>query len=308
MITSTVIDPLAITSASASAERDVVNLLRGVVQNGIVLRDNNSILGRGFSDCSLAKQSAQVRELLLKAYLDFAFEVKIPPNTTAEKTVAMICNSHRPDLVVTERRPFPESLGSCTSKSHSLETFHTSEAENLRVLLSSALPPIDELGVSKFGEYMRRTTRFAKWLRIYDPYLAKGEGDSRFRTGLSFVLAQWRQDCCHEVAQCYLEIYTLDHDSDKGRSRLESAIREIQRDNPVMVHLRLVRDPDSIFHARHLETKEFIVQVDPGFDFFKADGQSLRRILLKPARSDKGHLASLRRLEKRFEKSYPATA
>lgn len=306
MLISTVIDPPALLSNEANAENQLIHLLRGLSLNGIVLLDNISILNAVIRDHAPARQDACLRELLIRVFRDFTFETRVAPKCSVEEVIAHLCDQRRPDLVVTDRNPFPGNLGAAANRTSSLANYHRSTAEQLRVEFAEGLKPIDELGIPKFGDLIRRTTRFSKWLKIYDPYLAKGEGESRFRKGLSFILSQWQQDCCHNSSECSVDLISIDHASKPGLSRLESVIAELQQEHRIVFHLLLVRDPGGKFHARHLETREFVVQVDPGFDFFDTNNQ-LRRILVKPARNDRGHLADLRRLQssESVKKSFP---
>ena len=168
MLISTVIDPSALTANEASVERQLIPLLRGLALNGIVLLDNNRILSAVIRDVPLARQDAYLRELLIRVLRDFAFETKIAPNSSVEEVIEHICDRHRPDLVVTDRNPFPKPLGASAARACTLLNYHRSEGEQLRVEFAEGPKPIDELGILKFGELVRRTTRFSKWLRIYD--------------------------------------------------------------------------------------------------------------------------------------------
>ena len=305
MIVSTVIDPPVLVSTDVAAETQLIHLLRGLALNGLVLLDNNSILSAAVRDHAPARQNACLRELLIRVFRDFSFTMKVAPRCSVEEAIAHLCDQCRPDLVVSDRTPFPRNLGIAAAKIAELAVYHRSAGEQLRVEFAEGLKPIDELGIPKFGDLVRRTTRFSKWLRIYDPYLAKGDGESRFRKGLNFILDNWLQDCCHTLSECSVELISVDHGSALGLSRLESVITELQRKHRIVFRVLLVKDPDGQFHARHLETREFVVQVDPGFDFFGTNDQ-LRRILAKPARNDRGHLADLRRLQttQSVQKSY----
>jgi hypothetical protein len=295
MIVSAVIDPPLFASTEAHDETQLIHLLRGLVLNGLLLTDNNSILSGSIRESRLAAQSPRIRELVIKVFQDFSFQSNVPPSTAVERAVASICDKHGPDLVVSDRIPYPEDLGSAAQRMSRLREYHLSPCETQRLEFASGEKPMDQLGVGGFGDLLRRTFRFSRWLRLYDQYLANGEGESRFRKGLAFILAQWRQCCCHPVGECSVELVSVDRNSANGVSRLEGMIRTLQQEFPVKFDLTVVRDPDHKFHARHIETREFVVQADPGLDFFTSSGE-LRRVLLKPARNDRGHLSELRRL------------
>lgn len=306
MIVSAVIDPPLFSSTEAHDESQLIHLLRGLMLNGILLTDNNSIFWGSVRKSRLAEQNPKVRELVIKVFQDFSFQCKVTPNTAVERAVAAICERHDPDLVVSDRIPYPENLGCAAHRTARLREYHQSPCEIQRLEFANGGKPMDQIGVGGFGDLLRRVTRFSKWIRLYDQYLANGEGESRFRTGLRFILAQWRQACCHQEVECSVELVTVDRESPNGISRLEGMIASLQREFPVKFDLTVVQDPDHKFHARHIETREFVVQADPGLDFFTSAGE-LRRVLLKPARNDRLHLAELRRLSLALpKKSFPA--
>ncbi len=306
MLSSTIIDPsiagaLAPDAASlAHHESQLIHLLRGLLLNGLLVTDNQNILKRPLRALRCVQQNPKLNVLLTSILQDCTIEIAGRPNLSPSEAIKGIYGTHRSDLVVSgTTAPHPE-LGDAAVRTKTLADYHLSDAEAQRIEWLHGVGPMDTLGLEAFSTTIRKITAPTKSLKVYDPYLSAEDGHNRRKIGLRFLISNWFQSRLHRPDQRWMEFYCVDQNSPVGISRLETSLRELQGEFPIKFELKVLRDPNHIFHARHLQTSNFITLVDPGFDFFNSDN-TLRHVLLKPARGDKEHLRIVRLLSTSYQ-------
>lgn len=152
----------------------------------------------------------------------------------------------------------------------------------------NAFPPIDTLSAAQLESFIVRIVKYAKWLRFYDPQIGKANNTRSFLEGITFIIRLWRKFGHFRDNAEFVEIVTVGEDEFSHGKVVSNLITPLCKEFNVSVQLRLVRDPDRIFHARHLETKAAAVLFDRGFDLFKKSGT--RRNIVKLDTPSRGHL------------------
>ena len=170
---------------------------------------------------------------------------------------------------------------------------------------------------SEIHEIVIRSIRFTKWLRFYDAYIGTGENTSRFRKGIEYILSLWREYGFFASQQGIgsVEIFTCraeqiwddetDHAResklDRNQENYQKIIRELidpldsDKDFPWPIKLSVKDDPNSIFHARYLETQHAVIRIDRGFDLFDQNNE-FRRNFFTLNMAESSHLRECRDL------------
>ena len=173
-----------------------------------------------------------------------------------------------------------------------LSEYRDSDFEKERQRYYDGLGPIDTLSESEVKEVIRRSVRFSKWLRFYDPYIGAGNNTSGFREGIEYILSLWKDHGFFSSQQGIgeVEIFTCsaeqvrddetDHAKESKLAQNQENYQKVNRDlierlkeqfSPWwQIKLFVKEDLNGIFHARYLETQHAIIRVDRGFDLFKS--------------------------------------
>lgn len=198
-----------------------------------------------------------------------------------------------------------------------LSKYRDSGFEKERQRYYERVGPIDTLPSSEVGDIIIRSVRFAKWLRFYDAYIGTGNNTSRFRKGIAYILSIWKEHGFFSSQQGIgeVQIFTCsaekirDDETDSAREsklgrnqeKYRKVIREfieplnLNENFPWPIKLFVKNDPDSIFHARYLETQHAIIRIDRGFDLFNREN-GFRRNFFTLNMAENSHLRECRDL------------
>ena len=196
-----------------------------------------------------------------------------------------------------------------------LSEYRDSGFERERRKYYDRVGPIDTLSKWEVDEIIIRSVRFAKWLRFYDAYIGTGNNTSRFRRGIEYILALWREYgfFATEPGIGSVEIFTCSAEQIRGdetdhakQSKLTQNQENYQKINrelialldkefPWPMKLSVKDDPDGIFHARYLETQHAIIRIDRGFDLFDQNNE-FRRNFFTLNMAESSHLRECREL------------
>ncbi len=161
-----------------------------------------------------------------------------------------------------------------------LSKYRDSDFERKRQMYCDGLEPIDTLSEQEVKDIIIRLVRFSKRLRFYDAYIGTGNNTSGFRKGIEYILSIWKEHGFFSSQEGIgeVEIYTCaehvpNDDINRVKRKINRELMEwLKRRFPRWWQIKLFvkDDPDSIFHARYLETDHAVVRVDKGFDLFKS--------------------------------------
>ena len=307
------------------------DFLKGIQENGLLIVDSGRRLQDDLRDrvkspalpIAYRKRLQSLVEELLKNRKRRIVECATVPNSTSSDNLLEIaCNlktETETDGLVVGNENF-EKLRFDPEHRHGivpLSEYRDSDFEKKRQEYSAGFAPIDMLSRSEVDEMVIRSTRFSKWLRFYDAYIGTGDNTSHFRKGIAYILNLWCEHGFFATEQGIgsVEIYTCsgeqirDDETDSAKeSKLErnqenyqKVVRELieplnsNEDFPWPIKLSVKDDPDSIFHARYLETQHAIIRIDRGFDLFKQNGE-FRRNFFTLNMAESSHLRECRDL------------
>ncbi len=307
MISSYLIDPevsdLGSPEEKKRVELQLSHILMTIVEDGILLRGTCPVWQKSFKELfkQIANQDPFLRELVVKVVREYSVSIGITPSNSVEESLAKIAKRHKPDFFICDRMPYPDTLNDFkTIISKSLE-YHLSPSAIRRYKWRlSEQEPIDQKNEDEIRSHFSRITCFAKTVSIYDTYIAKSDGHKRElgrkKESISLLLDSWllRSNPLNSRGQCAFNVYAINYDSFDSNCFL-GILRELSVKYKIKINLYLKNDPNKIFHARHIETENNIIQIDPGIDVLDSDN-NLRRVLLKNARNDSKHLLQIRSL------------
>ena len=196
-----------------------------------------------------------------------------------------------------------------------LSDYRNSDFEKLRQHYENQVGPIDLHPEKTIEELIIRAIRFTRLVRIYDPYIGKGENTIKFFKGIKYILDIWKKHGMFsqdrgtanvEIFTCSAEIVRdsdTDHVKDGKLERNQDAHSKVQRqlitrlENqfPWSIKCHIKNDSKRVFHARYLETQHAIIRIERGFDLFKQNG-GFRRNFLTLNMADSPHLKECRDL------------
>ncbi len=196
-----------------------------------------------------------------------------------------------------------------------LSDYRNSDFEKLRQDYENPVGPIDLHPEEKIKELITRAIRFTRRLRIYDPYIGKGENTIKFFKGIKYILDIWNDHgmFSQDHGTANVEIYTCsaeivresdtDHVKDRKLERNREAHRNVKRQLitrlkdqfPWSIEYHVKNDTERVFHARYLETQHAIIRIERGFDLFKQNG-GFRRNFLTLNMAESPHLKECRDL------------
>ena len=298
MLSSAIIDPsiasLLVGTDAKLRESQLIHLLRGLHHNGFLLLDKHSILTKPLTTSNAIRQNVKLSALLTTLVLDCSAEISTAASLTPIAAIRALSERHPPDLVVSDTEPPHDAFGRAAGRIQKLDDYHNSSAESERCVWAAGVGPVTS--VEKLSELLRRVFRHARWIRLYDAYFASEGGQVKRRRSLQLILQNWFQDCAYPENERCVEFFCANESATPaGVARLRGELETLQRDYPIKFDVKVVQNTNAKLHARHIQTPHFILLADPGLDFFNGD-DSLRHILLKPARGDKEHLRQVRSL------------
>ena len=328
MLVSAVLDPSAFDAEDFNDlyRIQAEDFLQGIWRNGVLVVDSERKLQEElFKKAeSLPIKGNRLRTLLTDLLKEKSKRVAVPSvspsNVSSADILDLTCHLKRdtePDGLIVGDENF-EKLRFDPEHRHGivpLSEYRDSDFEKERQGYCDGLGPIDMLSESKVKDVIIRSVRFTKWLRFYDAYIGSGDNTSHFRKGIEYILNLWREHGFFATEQGIgsVEIFTCsaeqirddETDSAKG-SKLErnqenhqKVVRELveplNEDFPWSIKLSVKDDPDSIFHARYLETQHAIIRIDRGFDLFNQDNE-FRRNFFTLNMAESSHLKECRDL------------
>ena len=198
----------------------------------------------------------------------------------------------------------------------SLSKYRDSDFEKKRQRYDNQFGPIDTLSKLDLENIIVDTVRYSKWLRFYDKYIAIADNTSDFLNGIKYILSLWRDHgfFVSQQGMGEVEIFTgTEHirEDEEGHAKESKLARRqenyrkvkrelsgwLKREAPQWWQLKIFvkEDPDSIFHARYLETQHAVIRIARGFDLFKQNG-GFRRNFFTLNMAESSHLRECRDL------------
>lgn len=312
MLVSAVLDPSAF---EADCFDDLYTIhaedfLKGIQKNGLLIVDSRRKLQDALRDqvksptlpIAYRKRLQSLVEELLKNRKRRIVECPTVPNSKAsDNLLEVACNlkaETETDGLIVGNENF-EKLRFDPEYRHGvvpLAEYRDSNFEEERQRYCNGFGPIDTLSRSEVEEIVIRSSRFSKWLRFYDAYIGSRENTSHFRKGIEYILSLWREYGFFAAQQGVgnVEIFTCpaeqirddettsakESKADRNQESYQKVVRELieplNEDFPWPIKLSVKDDPDSIFHARYLETQHAVIRVDRGFDLFNQEGEFWR--------------------------------
>ena len=326
MIVSAIADPSIFGPAGVTDEltsREVLGLLRGIIQNGVLLSDPSRQLVRDamveaatLSQQPGGTQRGQRITLLLqeiykqhKKYVVTCEEAKwnaTNPSTIAEQIVVL--HTHlRADLVVAPENQHAALRSGLASSVEVVapQDISVSRYESLRIRLVAPDKPLDEMGAPDVEEYIGRAVKYCPVLRVYDyRMVAREKSTIKYRNGIQFVLTIWAKWCVVGASSRTAELYTVGNTQTQD-GFLTGADAKTRLANDIVAPViaagcchsvgHVVDDNLRIFHARGFEAKKRAFTIDPGFDALGTNGP-MRRCLLKADLAAELHFEQCRKL------------
>lgn len=327
MIVSVIADPSIFGPVCVTDElssREVVGLLRGVLQNGVLLSDpSRQLIRNAMTEAdTLSKQpggtqrgqriSLVLQEIYKqhKKYIVSCEEAKwtaANPSTIVDQIIVL--HSHlQADVVVAPVERHGALKGGMTKPVELVapQDISVSRYETLRLRVASPEKPLDEMSRAEVEEQIGRAVKYTGVLRIFDyRMVARPKSTAKYREGIQFVMAIWMKWCVIGSASSRTaELYTVGNTKTQdgfltgadAKTRLENDIVA-----PVKAACRchstghVMDDGPRIFHARGFEAKNRAFTIDPGFDALGTSGP-VRRCLLKADVAAEKHFEQCRKL------------
>lgn len=328
MLVSAVLDPSAFDAEDFDDLYAIhaEDFLQGIWKNGVLIVDSERKLQEELfkKAASLPIKGNRLRTLLTDLLKEKSKRVAVPSvspsNASSRDLLDLTCylkkDTEANGLIVGSEnfeklRFHPEHRQGIVP----LSEYRDSNFEKERQGYCDGFSPIDTLSRSDVDEIVIRSVRFSKWLRFYDAYIGTGDNTSHFRKGIEYILSLWREHGFFASQQGigYVKIFTCsaeqirDDETDSAKEskaeRNQESYQKVDReliepldeDFPWPIKLSVKDDPDSIFHARYLETQHAIIRIDRGFDFFKQNGE-FRRNFFTLNMAESSHLKQCREL------------
>ena len=294
------------------------DFLRGIWRNGVLIVDSERRLQEELfkkaESLSGTGKGKRLQILLTDLLKDKSKRVAVPSvslnNASLADLLDLTCalkKDTEPDGLIVADENF-EKLRFDPEHRHGvvpLSEYRDSDFEKERQGYCDGLGQIDALSKSVVKDIVGHLVRFSKRLRFYDPYIGTGKNTSGFRRGIEYILSIWEERGFFASQQGIgeVEIYTCaEHVPNDEMDDVKRKINRVLMDRLKerfpdwwQIKLFVKEDPDSIFHARYLETQHVIIRVDRGFDIFKQNDEFWRNFFtLNMAESS--HLRECREL------------
>jgi hypothetical protein len=312
MIISTVVDPNAFDEKQIKNQDfllHAVSLLEGLDTNGIMLVDSQERLKNNLIDKinNLPTSKGQWIQIQLAEFLKKRNRIikcredgidKLS-NLSIPELICKIKNICRVDAAIvsdTDRIRYNHETDKKTLVP--ISDYRNSELERKRKWLFYGVPPIDQLSNVEFKNIIIRIVKFAKWIKIYDKQIGKGQRTKQWLKAIDFILRCWKlQGHFASDNQAMVEIYTCEADripeheiefrKAKRVKRNEitangvrkDILKPLQKKYPWPIKMYFKRDSEHNFHARHLQTQSAVILFDRGFDLFEKNGKRKRNII-----------------------------
>ena len=183
---------------------------------------------------------------------------------------------------------------SARDRTSSFGSYFNSPFEERNKDLESRPSSIKKLSEYEFEGLLRPVLRHTSTLSFFDQYIGKGSSPSNFERGISLIVRAWNRSSNIPAAERKINIYTLTSERvyksppngqrSKSQSMVEDAIENVQDkvvrplidayNVPINLNVKQANSPSERkdAHARYLETDNFIIHFERGFDIFHSDG------------------------------------
>jgi len=329
MFMSSVADPRAFSKESLSEKgyrKEAKLFLMGVLENTFLIVDPDGKLQEELKRriCGLPTQQGQELSILLEEILKNkekrivkclkdVFSSGIPGETL--NLCYEIKEKCRTDALVASYEAIEEynRAGKSIAEVVPLSDYSDSYFEKKRRKFLSDMPPIGQMEDKDANEIIVRIIKFTKWLRFYDKQIGKGDRLRAFRMGISHILKLWLDqghfakavDGPVEIITSPMEYgqsdeseYVRERKEKNNKERVEKIfsdlIKPLQKEFPWKIELKVKKDPQNIFHARHIQAQSAIVLFERGFDLF--NNGTFKRAIIKVDNGSSKHLAEYRQL------------
>ena len=330
MLMSAVIEPSAFDANYFDAVYRIQaeDYLNGIERNGLLIVDS----GKRLQDALISRIKSlpdkygqqlliKITELLLKKRTKRTIAIPVSSNDVSPSNLLDLAFQLKTDTKADALIVGGESLETLESDQRygadivPLSEYRDSDFEANRQRYENQVGPIDTLPKTEVDDLIIRTVRFAKRLWFYDAYIGTGNNTSRFRKGIKYILSLWEDHGFFASQQGIgnVKIFTcnatqiwddetdhakenkLEQNQENYRKVVRELIEPLRNDFPWPVELFVKSDPNSIFHARYLETQHVIINVERGFDLFKQNG-GFKRNFISLNMTASSHLKDCREL------------
>ena len=304
------------------------DFLQGIWRNGVLIVDSGRKLQEELFEKAKSLpgtgKGKRLQILLTDLLKEKSKRVAVRPislsNTSSVNFLELTCELKKDteaDILIVGDKDFDELRFNPKYSDHifPLSKYRDSDLEKERQRYYDGLGPIDTLSESKVKDVITRSVRFTKWLRFYDAYIGSGDNTSHFRKGIAYILNLWKEHGFFASQQEIgnVEIFTcpaeqirddetdsakmskLKQNQEKHQKIIRELVEPLDEKFPWSVKLFMKSDPDSIFHARYLETQHAIIRIDRGFDLFNQDNE-FRRNFFTLNMAESSHLKECRDL------------
>ncbi len=289
----------------------VVQLLKGILSNGVVLVDQDQRLFKRL--CEYAAKlnlspngqdaSMYFAELIAKnndgSIRFMATSCVVSSQGTEEEitaSVALKCKADGTILPKLEGVQMPVDR----LKAIAVTDYLLSSLESQRREFAEAnVDACDRMTEAKFSELIARSTRFSKKLEFYDKIIGKAHNTRNFLQGIERIVSIWLKAAHFPKSQLSVAIFTVVHRSPSPNKDYDTVNQELRQKLEdrfgIKVSLCFKHDPKGICHARHLRTDSCVIQFERGFDIIQWDG-SLKRSFVNLVQRADSHLAQYQAL------------
>ncbi len=286
----------------------VVQLLKGILSNGVVLVDQDKRLYRRL--CEYAAKlnlspngqdaSMYFAEILAKnndGALRFLPTRCVSSERTEAELTASVALKCEADGTILPKLESPANQ----SNAIAVTDYLLSPLElQRRDFAEGKIDACDAMTKAKFFDLIARSTRFSKTLEFYDKFIGKAHNTRNFLQGIERIVSIWDKVAYFPKSQLSVAIFTV---VDTGRAPNENyqiVNRELRQKLAdrfgLKVSLCFKYDPRGMCHPRHLRTDSCVIQFERGFDFIQRDG-SFKRSFINLVQSADTHLEEYRLLE-----------
>lgn len=307
MFISAVLDPTALsTGLDPEYLRQVKLMLRGMVENGVFLDDQQRRLQRRVSEYvrTLPTRHGQAICGCWEDLLKGACGKRVVTCVRSDLADLTRCAESKLPLQL-YKRVSPDGLLARHSDENGvvdLSTFDDSDFERKRTFLREGIGAINQVPRGEVEEFLLRTIRFSRWLRIYDKHIGKTRNVSGFLRGIVYLVGLWYQHGF--FATCdggRVEILTTASDGSdltEIAHHMSSQLYEklAHRYCRVEFSIAVKDDVKKISHERYLESQQGAIQIGLGFDFLNRDGTFKATSLLPGGKEWHKHLDAYRGL------------
>ena len=304
MIVSAILDPAAVAIKYLRDDTyrlQVEQFLKGIIENGVLICDNEEILlnqtSKRITDAMKADSKCKKLEILFNELLTHESQkiIKTKLGLIAGQTAtADICSrlelDVRPDAIIASPDNYNDFKNSCAGYAKIIQ-FHTYLKSEFEIQRNQSfmIKPLQELNLKEREKLFSGFLRFTKEIRIYDKHIGNASNLSGFLKGINWIVDLWKRNGYFFKENPKLYIYTADHGIDThARDRLKSDFLNQLNANFSDLSIELFfqkLENSRDFHARYLQTNSSILLIERGFNFLKDQkGETVldTEIALKP--------------------------